>query len=213
MRARIPRRLFFAHFSKPIGGFHRRSFKFAGPRAGRRVALISPLAPSRRTSGLFPARVTDRINYGSACGRFTGTPHVLARAQYDQGAAPPGFADERIMPRAEAQARSGDRGCRIADAATKSRSVQLPQVLTPRNNWAASLGPRIPIFRRFASWLASYGFQSIIVFRAAPLLSFRHGCTGRGRVCTRPSISMVVNGESALGQCQPTRRFPQRSLP
>ena len=59
------------------------------------IVLVTPFATSAQNNPVLP-RVTDRVDAARLV-TLSGNTHPLARAQYDQGAAPPNLPMDRIM--------------------------------------------------------------------------------------------------------------------
>jgi len=181
-------------FSKRIGGFHRAivQIRRAAMLAGA-VALISPLAAFAQNSAV-PARVTDRINTAQLV-TLHGNTHVLARAQYDQGAAPPDLPMNRIMLVLK---RSADQETGLQNLLTQQQvtgSSSFHKWLTPEQ-FGQQFGPADSDIQAVASWLASYGFQSIIVSKGRTVIEFS-GTAAQVAAGLHTSIhKYVVNGES-----------------
>jgi hypothetical protein len=157
------------------------------------LALISPLAVFAQTSGV-AARVTDRID-NSQLATLSGNTHALARPQFDQGAAPPSLPMNRIMLVLK---RSADQETALQNLLTQQQVNSSPSFhkwLTP-DQFGQQFGPADADIQAVASWLASYGFQSIKVSRGRTVIEFS-GTAAQVAAGLHTSIhKYTVNGES-----------------
>src|ERR1700722_9079188 len=157
------------------------------------LALISPFAAHAQTSGV-ATRVTERID-NSQLVTLHGNTHTLARAQFDQGAAPPDLPMNRIMLVLK---RSTDQETALQNLLTEQQVNSSPNFhkwLTP-DQFGQQFGPADADIQAVTSWLASYGFQSIEVSRGRTVIEFS-GTAAQVAAGLHTSIhKYTVNGES-----------------
>ena len=157
------------------------------------LVLISPFAAHAQTGGV-AARVTERID-NSQLVTLHGNTHMLARAQFDQGAAPPDLPMNRIMLVLK---RSADQETALQNLLTEQQVNSSPNFhkwLTP-DQFGQQFGPADADIQAVTSWLASYGFQSIKVSRGRTVIEFS-GTAAQVAAGLHTSIhKYTVNGES-----------------
>jgi Pro-kumamolisin, activation domain/Bacterial Ig-like domain (group 3) len=126
---------------------------------------------------------------------LSGNTHALARAQYDQGAAPPDLPMNRIMLVLK---RSANQETALQNLLTEQQVTSSPTFhkwLTP-DQFGQQFGPADSDIQAVTSWLASYGFQSIKVSRGRNVIEFS-GTAAQVAAGLHTSIhKYVVNGES-----------------
>lgn len=157
------------------------------------LLLMSPPAAFAQI-GAVAARVTERID-ASRLVTLRGNTHTLARAQNDQGAAPPDLPMNRIMLVLK---RSAEQESALQNLLTQQQvtgSASYHQWLTP-DQFAQRFGPADSDIQAVTSWLASYGFQSIKVSRGRTVIEFS-GTAAQVAAGLHTSIhKYVVNGEA-----------------
>ncbi len=159
------------------------------------VALlpILPLLAGAQTAAS-RARITDRVNT-SVLMTLQGNTHPLARAQYDQGAAPPSLPMDRMLLMLK---RSPDQEAALQMLLEQQQEPSSPnyhQWLTPEQ-FGQQFGPADTDIQAITSWLSSYGFQSIVVSKGRSVIEFS-GTASQVENALHTSIHRyVVNGES-----------------
>ena len=156
------------------------------------VALAAPFAASAQNA--VPARVTDRVN-NSQLVTLKGNTHPLARAQYDQGAAPADLPMNRIMLVLK---RSADQESALQDLLEQQQVTSSPNFhkwLTP-DQFGQQFGPADADIQAVTSWLASFGFQSIKVSKGRTVIEFSGTASQVQTALHTPIHRYVVNGES-----------------
>jgi hypothetical protein len=160
------------------------------------LTVMSPLAVFAQ-SGTVAARVTERIDVSKLV-TLRGNTHALARAQNDQGAAPPDLPMNRIMLVLK---RSAEQESALQNLLTQQQvngSPSYHQWLTP-DQFGQQFGPADSDIQAVTSWLASYGFQSIKVSRGRTVIEFS-GTAAQVAAGLHTSIhKYLVNGESHWG--------------
>jgi subtilase family serine protease len=157
------------------------------------LALVAPLAASAQTNGVIP-RVADRVDI-SRLATLTGNTHPLARAQYDQGAAPSDLPMNRIMLVLK---RSPDQETALQNLLVQQQvtsSSNYHKWLTP-DQFGQQFGPADADVLAVTSWLASYGFQSIKVSRGRTVIEFSGTASQVQTALHTPIHRYFVNGES-----------------
>jgi hypothetical protein len=157
------------------------------------LAMVAPLAAFAQGSAVTP-RVTDRVDIARLA-TLTGNTHPLARAQYDQGAAPPDLPMNRIMLVLK---RSPDQEAALQDLLAQQQvtsSASFHKWLTP-DQFGQQFGPADADIQAVTSWLASYGFQSIKVSKGRTVIEFS-GTASQVQTALHTTIHRyVVNGEA-----------------
>ena len=156
------------------------------------VVLAAPFAASAQST--VPARVTDRVN-NSQLVTLKGNTHPLARAQYDQGAAPADLPMNRIMLVLK---RSADQESALQDLLEQQQVTSSPNFhkwLT-LDQFGQQFGPADADIQAVTSWLASFGFQSIKVSRGRTAIEFSGTAAQVQTALHTPIHRYVVNGES-----------------
>ncbi len=157
------------------------------------LVLVAPLAASAQGNAV-RQRVTDRVDTAQLA-TLSGSTHPLARAQYDQGAAPPNLPMDRIQLVLK---RSPDQEAGLQDLLELQQIKSSPSYhkwLTP-DQFGQQFGPADADIQAVTSWLASFGFQSINVSRGRTLIEFS-GTAAQVETALHTSIHRyVVNGES-----------------
>ncbi len=156
------------------------------------LALAAPFAASAQNA--VPTRVTDRVN-NSQLVTLKGNTHPLARAQYDQGAAPADLPMNRIMLVLK---RSADQESSLQDLLEQQQVTSSPNFhkwLTP-DQFGQQFGPADADLQAVTSWLASFGFQSIKVSRGRSVIEFSGTASQVQTALHTPIHRYVVNGES-----------------
>ena len=160
------------------------------------LMLAAPLAAAAQgtaTSAVRP-RVTDRVDT-SRLTTLKGNTHPLARAQYDQGAAPASLAMNRIMLLLQ---RSPEQETALQDLLVQQQVSTAPnfhQWLTP-DQFGQQFGPADADVQGVTSWLASFGFQNIKVSRGRVTIEFSGTASQVEAALHTPIHRYVVNGES-----------------
>jgi hypothetical protein len=156
-------------------------------------ALITPLGAFAQTNAV-PARITDRINTAQLV-TLTGNTHALARAQFDQGTAPPDLPMNRIMLVLK---RGADQEIALQNLLIEQQvtsSTSFHKWLTP-DQFGQQFGPADSDIQAVTSWLASYGFQSIKVSSGRTVIEFS-GTAAQVAAGLHTSIhKYLVNGEA-----------------
>ncbi len=157
------------------------------------LVLVAPLAASAQGNAV-RQRVTDRVDTAQRV-TLSGNTHPLARAQYDQGAAPPNLPMDRIQLVLK---RSPDQEAGLQDLLEQQQiksSASYHKWLTP-DQFGQQFGPADADIQAVTSWLASFGFQSINVSRGRTLIEFS-GTASQVETALHTSIHRyVVDGES-----------------
>jgi hypothetical protein len=156
-------------------------------------ALIAPLAAFSQINSV-PARVTDRVD-ATQLVTLSGNTHTLARAQYDQGTAPPDLPMDRIMLVLK---RGPDQEAALQDLIVQQQvtsSANFHKWLTP-DQFGQQFGPADADIQAVTSWLASYGFQSIKVSKGRTIIEFSGTAAQVQTALHTPIHRYVVNGES-----------------
>jgi pro-kumamolisin-like protein len=156
------------------------------------VALVLPAMAAAQGNAV-PARVTDRVDL-SRLVTLAGNRHALARAQYDQGAAPPNLPMNRMLLVLK---RSPEQESALQDLLVQQQvksSANYHKWLTP-DQFGQQFGPADADIQVVTSWLASSGFQSIKVSRGRTVIEFS-GTAAQVEAGLHTSIHRyVVNGE------------------
>jgi hypothetical protein len=169
----------------------------------RRVSLAAVLASvavftlprvAAAQGSAVPARVTERVDT-SRLVTLKGNTHPLARAQYDQGAAPPDLPMNRMLLILK---RSADQEAALQNLLVQQQTKGSPNFhkwLTP-DLFGQQFGPADADIQAVTSWLASYGFQSIKVSRGRTVIEFS-GTAAQIQAGLHTTIHRyVVNGQS-----------------
>jgi subtilase family serine protease len=167
-------------------------FRRAAMLAGALV-LIAPLAAFAQSNAV-RARVTDRVD-ASRLVTLSGNTHPLARAQYDQGAAPPDLPMNRIMLVLK---RGADQEAALQDLLEQQQVTSSPTFhkwLTP-DQFGQQFGPADADIQAVTSWLASFGFQSIKVSKGRTVIEFSGTASQVETALHAPIHRYVVNGET-----------------
>src|SRR5450631_2690642 len=133
------------------------------------LVLVAPVASFAQGNAVRP-RVTDRVD-AARLATLSGNTHPLARAQYDQGAAPPDLPMNRIMLVLK---RGSDQEAALQDLLVQQQVTSSPTFhkwLTP-DQFGQQFGPADADIQSVTSWLASYGFQSINVSKGRTVIEF-----------------------------------------
>jgi len=157
------------------------------------LVLLAPLAAfAQRVSA--PARVTDRVDI-SRMVTLRGNTHPLARAQYDQGAAPADLPMNRMMLLLK---RSPDQESALQTLLNEQQvktSGNFHKWLTP-DQFGKQFGVADADIQAVTSWLTSFGFQSIQVSKGRNVIEFS-GTAAQVQAGLHTAIhKYVVNGES-----------------
>ena len=176
-------------------GVMRRAAAQLRPRAmlAAALALVAPLAASAQSNAVIP-RVTDRVDT-SRLATLIGNTHPLARAQYDQGTAPPDLPMNRIML---VLRRSPDQEAALQDLLVQQQVTSSPSFhkwLTP-DQFGQRFGPADADIQAVTSWLSSFGFQSITVAKGRNVIEFSGTASQVQTALHTPIHRYVVNGES-----------------
>ena len=129
------------------------------------LSLVVPLA-SFAQGNVARSRVTDRVDI-SRMTVLSGNTHPFARAQNDQGAAPPDLPMNRILLVLQ---RSPEQEAALQDLLVQQQVASSPTYhkwLTPEQ-FGQQFGPADADVQAVTSWLASFGFQSIKVSKGPP---------------------------------------------
>ncbi len=139
-------------------------------------------------------RITDRVD-NSRLTTLRGNTHPLARAQYDQGAAPADLPMNRIMLVLQ---RGADQEAALQDLLVQQQTTSSPNFhkwLTP-DEFGQQFGPADADLQTITSWLASFGFQSIKVSKGRTVVEFS-GTASQVEAALHTAIHRyVVNGEA-----------------
>jgi subtilase family serine protease len=157
------------------------------------LVLALPLAASAQNSAV-PARVTDRVDV-SQLATLSGNTHPLARAQYDQGAAPPDLPMDRIMLVLK---RSAAQEATLQDLLVQQQVTSSPNFhkwVTP-DQFGQQFGPADGDIQAVTSWLASFGFQSIKVSKGRTVIEFSGSASQVQTALHTPIHKYMVNGEA-----------------
>ena len=160
--------------------------------AGTALLLLPVLAAAQGSA--VPARVTDRVDLNRLV-TLAGNKHPLARAQYDQGAAPPDLPMNRMLLVLK---RSPDQESALQNLLVQQQvksSANYHKWMTP-DQFGQQFGPADADIQAVTSWLASFGFQSIKVSKGRSVIEFS-GTATQVEAGLHTSIHRyVVNGES-----------------
>ena len=186
------------YFPRPIRGLDRelRRIRALFGRAvmlASALTLVVPFAATAQNNAV-PARVTDRVDVSQLV-TLPGHRHTLARAQYDQGAAPPDLPMNRIMLVLK---RGADQESALQDLLVQQQVTSSPSFhkwLTP-DQFGQQFGPADADIQAVTSWLASYGFQSIKVSKGRTVIEFSGTASQVQTALHTPIHRYVVNGES-----------------
>jgi hypothetical protein len=157
------------------------------------LVLIAPLAVFAQGNAV-RARVTDRVD-ASRLVTLSGNTHPLARAQYDQGAAPPDLAMNRIMLVLK---RGADQEAALQDLLEQQQVTASPTFhkwLTP-DQFGQQFGPADADIQAVTSWLVSFGFQSIKVSKGRTVIEFSGTASQVETALHAPIHRYTVNGET-----------------
>jgi hypothetical protein len=157
------------------------------------LALFVPLAASAQSNAV-PARVTDRVDVAQLV-TLSGNTHPLARAQYDQGAAPSDLPMNRIMLMLK---RSAAQEVALQDLLVQQQVTSSPNFhkwLTPVQ-FGQQFGPADADIQAVTSWLASYGFQSITVSKGRTVIEFSGSASQVQTALHTPIHKYMVNGQA-----------------
>jgi hypothetical protein len=140
------------------------------------------------------SRITQRIDENNLV-TLHGNTHPLAKAQYDQGAAPDNLPTDRILlllQRSTAQ----EAGLRqLLDAQKSNSSPNFHEWLTPAQ-FGQQFGPSDADVQTITSWLQSHGFTVNAVSAGRTLIDFS-GNSGQVREAFHTQIhSYLMNGKS-----------------
>jgi subtilase family serine protease len=157
------------------------------------LLLVLPGLALAQGSAVQP-RITDRVNT-SVLTTLQGNTHPLARAQFDQGGAPPNLPMDRILLVLK---RSPDQEAALQSLLEQQQDTSSPNYhkwLTP-DQFGQQFGPADADVQAVTSWLSSYGFQSIQVSKGRSVIEFS-GTAAQVENALHTSIHRyVVNGES-----------------
>jgi trimeric autotransporter adhesin len=157
------------------------------------LLLFTPLAVSAQSSAA-RQQVTDRVDI-TRLSTLSGNRHPLARAQYDQGAAPPDLPMDRILLVLK---RGPDQESALQDLLAQQQVTSSPTYhkwLTPEQ-FGQQFGPTDADIQAVTSWLASFGFQSIKVSKGRTVIEFSGTAAQVETALHAPIHQYVVNGES-----------------
>jgi hypothetical protein len=157
------------------------------------IALFGTLSAAAQTSAVAP-RITQAIDETNLV-TLKGNTHPLARAQYDQGAAPDSEPADRIQlllkrsPAQEAALRQ------LLDAQKSAASPNFHQWLTPEQ-FGQQFGPSDSDIQTITSWLTSHGFTVNRVSAGRTVIEFS-GTAGQVRDAFHTEIhKYLVNGQA-----------------
>jgi pro-kumamolisin-like protein/Big-like domain-containing protein len=157
------------------------------------VPLVAAAQGGAASSSVRP-RVTDRVDVARLT-TLKGNTHPLARAQYDQGAAPSDLPMNRIMLLLQ---RSPEQESALQDLLTQQQVSSSPNFhkwLTP-DQFGQQFGPADADVQAVTSWLASFGFQNIKVSKGRVTIEFSGTASQVEASLHTPIHRYVVNGES-----------------
>jgi hypothetical protein len=181
-------------FPRAIRGLRRALAQF------RRTATLAGALMMAAPHGVYaqsnPARprVTDRVDI-TRLSTLSGNTHPLARAQYDQGAAPPDLPMDRILLVLK---RGPDQESALQDLLEQQQVTSSPTYhkwLTPEQ-FGQQFGSTDADIQAVTSWLASFGFQSIKVSKGRTVIEFS-GTASQVEAALHAQIHRyVVDGEA-----------------
>ena len=157
------------------------------------LVLVAPLVASAQGNAVRP-RVTDRVD-NARMATLSGNTHPLARAQYDQGAAPPDLPMNRILLVLK---RGPDQEAALQDLLVQQQVKSSPNFrkwLTPEQ-FGQQFGAADADIQAVTSWLASFGFQSIKISKGRTVIEFSGTAVQVETALHTPIHRYVVNGES-----------------
>jgi hypothetical protein len=157
------------------------------------LLLVAPLGVHAQSSAARP-QVTDRVDI-TRLSTLSGNTHPLARAQYDQGAAPPDLPMDRILLVLK---RGPDQEVALQDLLAQQQVTSSPNYhkwLTP-DQFGQQFGPTDADIQAVTSWLASFGFQSIKVSKGRTVIEFSGTAAQVETALHAPIHRYAVNGES-----------------
>jgi Pro-kumamolisin, activation domain/Bacterial Ig-like domain (group 3) len=157
------------------------------------LVLVAPFVAFAQGNAVRP-RVTDRVDV-TRLATLSGNTHALARAQYDQGAAPADLPMNRIMLVLK---RSPEQESALQDLLVQQQvnsSASFRKWLTP-DQFGQQFGPADADIQAVTSWLASFGFQSIKVSKGRTVIEFSGTASQVETALHAPIHRYVVNGEA-----------------
>jgi trimeric autotransporter adhesin len=157
------------------------------------LVLAAPLLAAAQGSLARP-RVTDRVDT-SRLVTLKGNTHALARAQFDQGAAPADLPMNRIMLVLQ---RGADQESALQDLLIQQQVNSSPSYrkwLTP-DQFGQQFGPADADIQAVTSWLTSYGFQNIKVSKGRVTVEFSGTASQVQAALHTPIHRYLVNGET-----------------
>ena len=157
------------------------------------LALLAPFVAFAQGNAV-RARVTDRVDLARLT-TLSGNTHALARAQFDQGSAPPDLPMDRVMLVLK---RGPDQEAALQDLLVQQQvnsSQSYHKWLTP-DQFGQQFGPADADIQAVTSWLASFGFQSIKVSKGRTVIEFSGTASQVEAALHTPIHRYVVNGEA-----------------
>jgi hypothetical protein len=157
------------------------------------LVLVTPLTAFAQGTPVLP-RVVDRVD-ATRLAVLSGNTHPLARAQNDQGAAPPDLPMNRIMLVLK---RSPEQESTLQDLLVEQQTTSAANFhkwLTPAQ-FGQQFGPADADIQAVTSWLASFGFQGIKVSNGRTVIEFSGTAAQVETALHTPIHRYVVNGES-----------------
>jgi hypothetical protein len=133
------------------------------------ILLVLPGLVSAQGIPVSP-RVSDRVDE-TRLAVLQGNTHPLARAQFDQGAAPPNLPMNRMLLVLK---RGPDQEAALQDLLEQQQDTSSPNYhkwLTP-DQFGQQFGPADADIQTVTSWLTSRGFQSIQVSKGRTVIEF-----------------------------------------
>ena len=133
------------------------------------ILLVLPGLVSAQGIPVGP-RVSDRVDE-TRLAVLQGNTHPLARAQFDQGAAPPNLPMNRMLLVLK---RGPDQEAALQDLLEQQQDTSSPNYhkwLTP-DQFGQQFGPADADIQTVTSWLTSRGFQSIQVSKGRTVIEF-----------------------------------------
>ena len=140
-----------------------------------------------------PARVTQPVNLADLV-TLRGNTHLLARPEYDQGAAPDSLPMERILLVLQRSAQQETALRKLLDQQQVKSSPNYHMWLTPEQ-FGEQFGPADADIQAVTEWLTSQGFQVSHVAAGRTVIEFS-GTAGQVRQALHTEIhKYVVRGE------------------
>jgi subtilase family serine protease len=156
------------------------------------LLLIMPRLATAQGNFVRP-RITDRVDE-TRLAVLQGSTHPLARAQFDQGAAPPNLPMDRMLLVLK---RSPEQETALQDLLEQQQDKSSPNYhkwLSP-DQFGQQFGPADQDIQVVTSWLTSQGFQSLQVSKGRTVIEFSGTAAQVESALHAPIHKYVVNGK------------------